>query len=79
MFEELKEKLNELDILFVSPDKDCLIISRDGATRMVVIYDEKYKLCAYYISNKTKDTIGIEDNIAELVIVIARYYEGEDT
>lgn len=79
MFKELKEKLDELKINYCNVADDCITIARDDKTRMVVIYDEKYNLCAYYISNKTKDTIGIEDNIAELVISVARYYEGEDT
>ena len=79
MFKELKEKLDELKINYCNVAEDCITLDRDDKTRMVVIYDEKYNLCAYYISNKTKDTIGIEDNIAELVISVARYYEGEDT
>ncbi len=79
MFKELKEKLDELKINYCNVAEGCITLDRDDKTRMVVIYDEKYNLCAYYISNKTKDTIGIEDNIAELVISVARYYEGEDT
>lgn len=79
MFKELKEKLDELKINYYNVAEGCITLDRDDKTRMVVIYDEKYNLCAYYISNKTKDTIGIEDNIAELVISVARYYEGEDT
>ena len=79
MFKELKEKLDELKINYYNVSDRCIMVNRDDKTRMVIIYDEKYNLCAYYISNKTKDTIGIEDNIAELVITIARYYEGEDT
>ena len=79
MFKELKEKLDELKINYCNVAEDCITVNRDDKTRMVIIYDEKYNLCAYYIRNKTKDTIGIEDNIAELVITIARYYEGEDT
>lgn len=79
MFKELKEKLDELKINYYNVAEGCITLDRNDKTRMVVIYDEKYNLCAYYISNKTKDTIGIEDNIAELVISVARYYEGEDT
>ena len=79
MFKELKEKLDELKINYCNVAEGCITLDRYNKTRMVVIYDEKYNLCAYYISNKTKDTIGIEDNIAELVISVARYYEGEDT
>lgn len=79
MFKELKETLDELKINYCNVAEDCITVDRDDKTRMVIIYDEKYNLCAYYISNKTKDTIGIEYNIAELVITIARYYEGEDT
>lgn len=79
MFKELKEKLDELKINYYNVAEGCITLDRDDKTRMVVIYDEKYNLCAYYINNKTKDTIGIEDNIAELVISVARYYEGEDT
>lgn len=79
MFKELKEKLDELKINYCNVAEDCITVNRDDKTRMVIIYDEKYNLCAYYIRNKTKDTIGIEDSIAELVITIARYYEGEDT
>lgn len=77
MFKELKEKLDELKINYCNVADGCITVDRDDKTRMVIIYDEKYNLCAYYISNKTKDTIGIEDSIAELVIAIARYYEGE--
>ena len=79
MFKELKETLDELKINYCNVAEECITITRDNKTRMAIMYDEKYNLCAYYIINKTKDTIGIEDNIAELVIAIARYYEGEDT
>ena len=79
MFKELKEKLDELKINYCNVSDGCITVNRDDETSMAIIYDEKYNLCAYYISNKTKDTIGIEDNIAELVITVARYYEGEDT
>lgn len=77
MFKELKEKLDELKINYYNVSDRCIMVNRDDQTSMAIIYDEKYNLCAYYIINKTKDTIGIEDNIAELVIAIARYYEGE--
>ena len=79
MFKELKEKLDELKINYCNVADDCITVDRDNKTRMAIIYDEKYNLCAYYVRNETKDTIAIEDNIAELVIAIARYYEGEDT
>ena len=79
MFEELKEKLDELKINYCNVSDRCITVNRDDETSMAIIYDEKHNLCAYYIINKTKDTIGIEDNIAELVIAIARYYEGENT
>ena len=79
MFEELKEKLDELDIDYtLISDNDCLYIDRDEKTRMTIIYDEKYNLCAFYIKNATKDTIGTEDRIAELITIVARYYAGED-
>lgn len=79
MFEELKEKLNELDIDYLLVDKnECLTIDRDAETRMAIIWDKKYNLCAFYIKNATKDTIGTEDDLAHLIAIIARYYEGED-
>lgn len=77
MFKELKEKLDELKINYFNVADECITIARDNKTRMAIMYDKKYDLCAFYIKNITKDTIGIEDNIAELVIAIARYYEGE--
>lgn len=77
MFKDLKEKLDELKINYCNVSDRCITVNRDDETSMAIIYDEKHNLCAYYIINKTKDTIGIEDNIAELVIAIARYYEGE--
>lgn len=80
MFEELKEKLDELDIDYTLVDKnECLTIDRDIRTRMVIIWDKQYDLCAFYIKNATKDTIGTEDNLGKLITTIARYYEGEDT
>ena len=79
MFKELKEKLDELKINYCNVAEECITIARDNKTRMAIMYDKKYDLCAFYIKNITKDTIGMEDNIAELVITIARYYEGEDT
>ena len=80
MFEELKEKLDELDIDYTLVDKnECLTIDRDIRTRMAIMYDKKYGLCAFYIRNATKDTIGMENNLSKLITIIARYYEGEDT
>ena len=80
MFEELKEKLDELDIDYTLVDKnECLTIDRDIRTRMVIIWDKQYDLCAFYIKNAPKDTIGIENNLTNLITTIARYYEGEDT
>lgn len=78
MFNSLKEKLDELSIAYFNCAEDCLTINRDEETRMAILYDEKYDLCAFYIKNATKDTIGTEDNLAELIKIIARYYEGED-
>lgn len=78
MFKALKEKLDELDIAYTSRAEECLTIDRDEETRMTIIWDEKYDLCAFYIKNATKDTIGTEDNVSELIKFIARYYEGED-
>ena len=77
MFKELKETLDELKINYCNVAEECITITRDNKTRMAIMYDKKYDLCAFYIKNITKDTIGIEDSIAELVIAIARYYEGE--
>lgn len=77
MFKELKEKLDELKINYCNIADECITIARDNKTRMAIMYDKKYDLCAFYIKNITKDTIGIENSIAELVIAIARYYEGE--
>ena len=80
MFEELKEKLDELDIDYTLVDKnECLTIDRDIRTRMAIIWDKQYDLCAFYIRNATKDTIGTENNLSKLITIIARYYEGEDT
>ena len=80
MFEELKEKLDELDIDYTLVDKnECLTIDRDIRTRMAIIWDKQYDLCAFYIKNITKDTIGMENNLSKLITTIARYYEGEDT
>ena len=80
MFEELKEKLDELDIDYTLVDKnECLTIDRDIRTRMAIIWDKQYDLCALYIRNATKDTIGMENNLSKLITIIARYYEGEDT
>lgn len=78
MFKALKEKLDELDIAYTSRAEECLTIDRDEETRMAIIWDEKYDLCAFYIKNATKDTIGTEDNVSELIKIIARYYESED-
>ena len=78
MFEELKEKLDELKINYFNVAEECITIARDNKTRMAIVGDKKYGLCAFYIRNATKDTIGMEDNLSKLITTIARYYEGED-
>ena len=77
MFKELKEKLDELKINYYNIAEECITIARDNKTRMAIMYDKKYDLCAFYIKNITKDTIGMEDNLSKLITTIARYYEGE--
>ncbi len=77
MFKELKEKLDELKINYCNVADECITIARDNKTRMAIMYDKKYDLCAFYIKNITKDTIGMEDNLGKLITTIARYYEGE--
>lgn len=77
MFKELKEKLDELKINYCNVAEECITIARDNKTRMAIMYDKKYDLCAFYIKNMTKDTIGMEDNLGKLITTIARYYEGE--
>lgn len=77
MFKELKEKLDELKINYCNVAEECITIARDNKTRMAIMYDKKYDLCAFYIKNITKDTIGMEDNLGKLITTIARYYEGE--
>ena len=77
MFKELKEKLDELKINYCNIADECITIARDNKTRMAIMYDKKYGLCAFYIKNVTKDTIGMEDNLSKLIVTIARYYEGE--
>lgn len=77
MFKELKEKLDELKINYCNIAEECITIARDNKTRMAIMYDKKYDLCAFYIKNITKDTIGTEDNLGKLITTIARYYEGE--
>lgn len=77
MFKELKEKLDELKINYYNIAEECITIARDNKTRMAIMYDKKYDLCAFYIKNITKDTIGTEDNLGKLITTIARYYEGE--
>ena len=79
MFKELKETLDELKINYCNVAEDCITIARDNKTRMAIMYDKKYGLCAFYIRNATKDTIGMENNLSKLITIIARYYEGEDT
>lgn len=77
MFKELKEKLDELKINYFNVAEECITIARDNKTRMAIMYDKKYDLCAFYIKNITKDTIGMENNLSKLITTIARYYEGE--
>ena len=77
MFKELKEKLDELKINYCNVAEECITIARDNKTRMAIMYDKEYDLCAFYIKNITKDTIGMEDNLSKLITTIARYYEGE--
>lgn len=79
MFKELKEKLDELKINYCNIAEECIIIARDNKTSMAIIFNKEYDLCAFYIRNATKDTIGMEDNLGKLITTIARYYEGEDT
>lgn len=77
MFKELKEKLDELKINYCNIAEECITIARDNKTRMAIVFNKEYDLCAFYIKNVTKDTIGMEDNLSKLIITIARYYEGE--
>lgn len=77
MFKELKETLDELKINYCNVAEECITIARDNKTRMAIMYDKEYDLCAFYIKNITKDTIGMEDNLGKLITTIARYYEGE--
>ena len=77
MFKELKKKLDELKINYCNVADECITIARDNKTRMAIMYDKKYDLCAFYIKNITKDTIGMENNLSKLITTIARYYEGE--
>lgn len=77
MFKELKEKLDELKINYYNIAEECITIARDNKTRMAIMYDKEYDLCAFYIKNITKDTIGMENNLSKLITTIARYYEGE--
>ena len=77
MFKELKETLDELKINYFNVADECITIARDNKTRMAIMYDKEYDLCAFYIKNITKDTIGMENNLSKLITTIARYYEGE--
>ena len=77
MFKELKETLDELKINYCNVADGCITIARDNKTRMAIMYDKEYDLCAFYIKNITKDTIGMENNLSKLITTIARYYEGE--
>lgn len=77
MFKELKEKLDELKINYCNIAEECITIARDNKTRMAIVFNKEYDLCAFYIKNITKDTIGMEDNLSKLITTIARYYEGE--
>ena len=77
MFKELKETLDELKINYCNVAEECITIARDNKTRMAIVFNKEYDLCAFYIKNITKDTIGMEDNLSKLITTIARYYEGE--
>ncbi len=77
MFKELKEKLDELKINYCNIAEECITIARDNKTRMAIVFNKEYDLCAFYIKNITKDTIGMENNLSKLITTIARYYEGE--
>ena len=77
MFKELKEKLDELKINYCNIAEECITIARDNKTRMAIVFNKEYDLCAFYIKNITKDTIGMEDNLSKLITTIARYYDGE--
>lgn len=77
MFKDLKEKLDELKINYCNVSDRCITVNRDDETSMAIIFNKEYDLCAFYIKNITKDTIGMENNLSKLIITIARYYEGE--
>ena len=77
MFKELKETLDELKINYCNVAEECITIARDNKTRMAIVFNKEYDLCAFYIKNITKDTIGMENNLSKLITTIARYYEGE--
>lgn len=78
MFEELKEKLDELDIDYTEYGDNCLVVDREISTRMTMLYDKDNDIFAYYIHNETHETLGVANTTAELIIYLIRYYEGED-
>lgn len=78
MFEELINKLDDLEIDYTEYGDHCLAVDREISTRMTVLYDKDNDIFAYYIHNETHETIGVANTTAELLIYLVRYYEGED-
>lgn len=81
MFEELIDKLDDLEIEYTEYGDNCLVVDREISTRMTVLYDKDNDIFAYYIHNETHEThetIGVANTTAELIIYLVRYYEGED-
>lgn len=78
MYNELIDKLDELDIDYTEYCDNCLVVDREISTRMTVLYDADNDIFAYYIHNETHETIGVANTTAELIIYLIRYYEGED-
>lgn len=78
MYNELIDKLDDLEIEYTEYGDNCLVVNREISTQMTVLYDKDNDIFAYYIHNETHETIGVANTTAELLIYLVRYYEGED-
>lgn len=71
-------ELSNVEVPYVFHGEDCIAISRDADTQMFFIYDRKYNICAYFINNEKRYTIGTEENMTTLLAYTLRYYEKEE-
>lgn len=71
-------ELTNIEVPYTDHGGNCITISRNDDTRMFFIYDRKYNICAFFVNNAKRYTIGTEEDMTTLLTYTLRYYEGEE-